>query len=97
MVSQDLLEDQNSKAPYEGIQEQNLKNNIKKMMEILNKREAEIIKLRYGIGRKTSLIFEQIAVIFNVTRERIRQIVIKALRRLRHQCHNTELALYLSS
>ncbi len=79
----DLLEDSNILSPPDTVIHKSLKKHIARALMSLNERETSIIKLRFGLedGREHTL--EEIGKVFNVTRERIRQIELKALKKLR--------------
>jgi RNA polymerase primary sigma factor len=68
---------------------------IKKVISTLSEKEAEIIKRRFGIGDGVSQTLEDVGKEFNVTRERIRQLEGKALRKLRHPSRSQSLKLFL--
>ena len=72
-----------------------LKANIEQVLKTLTYREREIIKLRYGLGDGYCYTLEELGRIFKVTRERIRQIEDKALRKLRHPLRQRTLAGYV--
>ena len=72
-----------------------LKEKIDQVLKTLTYREREIIKLRYGLGDGYSYTLEEVGHIFKVTRERIRQIEAKALRKLRHPSRSRRLKDYL--
>ena len=85
------LPDQMQKAPDEEIVEDSVRKQIKNMLESLDAREAEIIRLYFGFDDKEPLTLEEIGIRFKLTRERIRQIKEKALRRLRHPSRRSQL------
>ncbi len=87
----DVLENDETPNPDEGLMGESLKVEIERALAKLTKREAEVIRLYFGIGREHSLTLEEIGERFDLTRERVRQIKEKALRKLRH--HNRSLAL----
>ena len=80
----DLLPDGAAESPATGASQEMLRGRINKVLKSLSYREREIIKLRYGLGDGYSYTLEEVGHIFKVTRERIRQIELKALRKLRH-------------
>jgi RNA polymerase primary sigma factor len=61
-----------------------VRNQVEEVLESLDDREAEVLRLYFGLGDEEPLTLEEIGVRFNLTRERVRQIKEKALRRLRH-------------
>ncbi len=79
-----FLFDENEKSPTDNAIDNNLQENIKKSLSTLTPREETVIRLRYGIDDHKPKTLEEVGIIFNVTRERIRQIEAKALRKLRH-------------
>ena len=72
-----------------------LKVQMTKVLSTLTRREEKVIRLRFGLGDGTPRTLEEVGTIFNVTRERIRQIEAKALRRLRHPKRSRRLKDYL--
>jgi len=87
----DFLEDNNELSPAESAMRQMLRHKIEHVLRSLTYREREIIKLRYGLGDGYSYTLEETGRIFNVTRERIRQIESKALRKLQHPTRSEHL------
>jgi RNA polymerase primary sigma factor len=87
----DFLEDNNELNPAESAMQQMLRNKIEHVLRSLTYREREIIKLRYGLGDGYSYTLEETGRIFKVTRERIRQIESKALRKLQHATRSEHL------
>ncbi|MDR2140554.1 MAG: sigma-70 family RNA polymerase sigma factor [Deltaproteobacteria bacterium] len=80
----DTLPDQNAIHPESAAIHSDLKDRIRQALGSLTSREAEVLRLRYGIDKPKEYTLEEVGYIFNVTRERIRQIEIKALNKLRH-------------
>ena len=91
----DLIGDKNQPSPEEDVIDGSLREEIENALSTLDKREAEIIRLYYGIGREDSLTLDEIGERYGLTRERIRQIKEKALRRLRHTSRSRKLRPYL--
>jgi RNA polymerase primary sigma factor len=87
----DVLENEETPNPDTELMSESLKVEIERALSKLSKREAEVIRLYFGIGREHSLTLEEIGERFDLTRERVRQIKEKALRKLRH--HNRSMAL----
>ncbi|MEN9839284.1 MAG: hypothetical protein RL177_763 [Bacteroidota bacterium] len=87
----DVLENDETPNPDAELMGESLKVEIERALAKLTKREAEVIRLYFGIGREHSLTLEEIGERFDLTRERVRQIKEKALRKLRH--HNRSMAL----
>ena len=80
----DFIEDTNSVSPMEAVIMRTLKDHTESVLKSLTPREEQVLKLRFGIGDGTEHTLEEVGRTFNVTRERIRQIEYKALRKLRH-------------
>ena len=90
----DFIRDVDQEQTDTGLLEISLQDEINKSLSLLSKREEEIIKLYFGIGEDAALTLEEIGERFNLTRERVRQIKEKALRRLRHPSRRSSLELY---
>ncbi len=80
----DFIEDQSQPAPSDAAAQDMLKQRIENILKTLTYREREIIKLRYGIGDGYTYTLEEVGRIFKVTRERVRQVEAKAIRKLQH-------------
>ena len=80
----DFIEDKNATSPQEAIVSSNLAENTRRVLSTLSPREEQVLKMRFGIGEKANHTLEEVGQDFEVTRERIRQIEAKALRKLRH-------------
>ena len=80
----DFIEDASAKSPARTANFLMLRDQIEKVLATLSKREESIIRLRFGLGDGCPRTLEEVGAIFNVTRERVRQIEVKALRKLRH-------------
>jgi len=91
----DLLPDTGAENPAVGAAQEMLRNRIAKVLKSLSYREREIIKLRYGLGDGYSYTLEEVGHIFKVTRERIRQIEAKAVRKLQAPARSEELAGFI--
>jgi RNA polymerase primary sigma factor len=91
----DLLPDGGAENPAIGAAQEMLRSRISKVLKSLSYREREIIKLRYGLGDGYSYTLEEVGHIFKVTRERIRQIEAKAVRKLQQPTRSTELSGFL--
>jgi RNA polymerase primary sigma factor len=72
-----------------------LKNVINKLLELLTERESEVIKYRFALDEHKELMLHEVGDIINVSRERVRQIEAKALRKLRHPTRSSHLKEYL--
>jgi RNA polymerase primary sigma factor len=91
----DFIEDPNTRAPVDVAAHQMLKEQIEEVLGTLTPREERIVQLRFGLEDGRSRTLEEIAKEFNVTRERIRQIEAKAIRKLRHPSRSKKLRDYL--
>jgi len=91
----DLLPDGGAENPAVGAAQEMLRSRIAKVLKTLSYREREIIKLRYGLGDGYSYTLEEVGHIFKVTRERIRQIEAKAVRKLQQPSRSQELIGFL--
>ena len=91
----DLLPDSAAESPAVGAAQEMLRKRINKVLKTLSYREREIIKLRYGLGDGYSYTLEEVGHIFKVTRERIRQIEAKAVRKLQQPSRSQELVGFL--
>ena len=91
----DFVEDANSIAPPEAATSSGLKNATSEILETLTAREAKVLRMRFGIGMNTDHTLEEVGKQFDVTRERIRQIEAKALRKLRHPSRSEHLRSFL--
>jgi RNA polymerase primary sigma factor len=91
----DLVEDHTSLAPTEATAEQLLKEQIDRVLDELTPREKRVLQLRFGLKDGHARTLEEVGKEFNVTRERIRQIEGKALRKLRHPTRSRKLKGYL--
>jgi RNA polymerase primary sigma factor len=79
----EIVGDDNAVSPFEGLREKNLNSDLSAMVNSLDKREAEIIKLRFGLEGREELTLEEVGKKFHVTRERIRQLEYLALTKMR--------------
>lgn len=91
----DVLENEETPNPDNDLMGESLKVEIERALSKLTDREAEVIRLYFGIGREHSLTLEEIGERFDLTRERVRQIKEKALRKLRHHNRSAALRAYL--
>lgn len=91
----DVIEDDQQPAPDETLMTESLKTEIERALATLSDREAEVISLYFGLNKEHSLTLEEIGERFNLTRERVRQIKEKAIRRLRHASRSKNLRAYL--
>jgi RNA polymerase primary sigma factor len=91
----DVLSNDEIPAPDFTLMTESLRNEIERVLSSLTGREAEVIKLYFGLNKEHSLTLEEIGEKFNLTRERVRQIKEKAIRRLRHASRSKNLRAYL--
>jgi RNA polymerase primary sigma factor len=91
----DFLEDKSMPSPTEVVIGLNLRDQTKKVLATLTPREEQVLRLRFGIGERTDFTLEEVGARFAVTRERIRQIESKALRKLRHPIRARRLRGFL--
>ncbi|MGB9674199.1 MAG: sigma-70 family RNA polymerase sigma factor [Anaerolineales bacterium] len=90
-----FIEDELAEKPYDAVQHLMLQEQIESALATLTPREARVIRLRYGLDRQHQLTLEEVGEKFGLTRERIRQIELQALRRLRHPSRARILREYL--
>src|SRR5688500_10214673 len=91
----DFIEDEKADNPVESATQEMLKDKIEQVLKTLTYREREIIKLRYGIGDGYTYTLEEVGRIFKVTRERVRQVEAKAIRKLQHPVRARKLERFL--
>jgi len=91
----DFIEDNSAESPIETAGTEMLKDRIEDVLKTLTYREREIIKLRYGIGDGYTYTLEEVGRIFKVTRERVRQVEAKAIRKLQHPVRARKLEGFL--
>jgi RNA polymerase primary sigma factor len=91
----DFIEDESAESPVSAATHEMLKEKIETVLQTLSFREREIIKLRYGIGTGYTYTLEEVGRIFKVTRERVRQIEAKAIRKLQHPIRSRKLEGFL--
>lgn len=93
----DFIEDQNITSPIDAATSEGLKEATREVLENLTEREAKVLKMRFGIDMPTDHTLEDVGKQFDVTRERIRQIEAKALRKLRHPSRSEHLRSFLEN
>ncbi|ELY1748787.1 RNA polymerase sigma factor RpoD [Acinetobacter baumannii] len=93
----DFIEDQNITSPIDAATSEGLKEATRDVLENLTEREAKVLKMRFGIDMPTDHTLEEVGKQFDVTRERIRQIEAKALRKLRHPSRSEHLRSFLEN
>jgi RNA polymerase primary sigma factor len=92
----DFIEDERQESPSESATNDMLRQRINDVLKTLTYREREILKLRYGIGDGYTYTLEEVGRIFKVTRERVRQVESKAIRKLQHPVRKQRLASFLN-
>ncbi|MEE8381329.1 MAG: RNA polymerase sigma factor RpoD [Thermodesulfobacteriota bacterium] len=90
----DFIEDKKIASPGEAAVNRNLQDQTKKILSTLTPREEKVLRMRFGIGEKADHTLEEVGQDFDVTRERIRQIEAKALRKLRHPSRSKKLRTF---
>ncbi|MFN0315514.1 MAG: RNA polymerase sigma factor RpoD [Burkholderiales bacterium] len=93
----DFIEDQNTLAPVDAAVYSSLREATKEVLDTLTPREAKVLRMRFGIEMNTDHTLEEVGKQFDVTRERIRQIEAKALRKLRHPSRSERLRSFLDT
>ena len=93
----DFIEDDSVDSPVQSATQEMLKDRIDHVLKTLTYREQEIIKLRYGIGDGYTYTLEEVGKIFKVTRERVRQVEAKAIRKLQHPVRSRKLEGFLDN
>ncbi len=91
----DFIEDKNAVNPAEAVINMNLSDQTRKVLKTLTPREEKVLRMRFGIGEKNDHTLEEVGQDFEVTRERIRQIEAKALRKLRHPSRAKSLKTFV--
>jgi RNA polymerase primary sigma factor len=91
----DFIEDTNVMSPIDNTTDINLMETVRDVLAGLTPREAKVLRMRFGIDMNTDHTLEEVGKQFDVTRERIRQIEAKALRKLRHPSRSEQLRSFL--
>jgi RNA polymerase primary sigma factor len=91
----DFIEDNNTLAPADAALHASMRNVVKDVLDSLTPREAKVLRMRFGVEMSTDHTLEEVGKQFDVTRERIRQIEAKALRKLRHPSRSDKLKSFL--
>ena len=91
----DFIEDKGAVSPANATAYSMLKEQMDEVLDTITEREEKVLRLRFGIGDGYSRTLEEVGKIFNVTRERVRQIEAKALRKLRHPTRSRKLKNFL--
>src|SRR5574343_235531 len=93
----DFIEDTNNTAPIEAAMQSGLRDVVRDILDSLTPREAKVLRMRFGIEMSTDHTLEEVGKQFDVTRERIRQIESKAVRKLKHPSRSDKLRTYLDN
>ncbi len=93
----DFIEDKSLVSPADAVINMNLAEQTRKVLATLTPREEKVLRMRFGIGEKSDHTLEEVGQDFEVTRERIRQIEAKALRKLRHPSRSKQLKSFIES
>jgi len=93
----DFIEDKSILLPSEAVINMNLADQTRKVLKTLTPREEKVLRMRFGIGEKSDHTLEEVGQDFEVTRERIRQIEAKALRKLRHPSRSKQLRSFVDT
>lgn len=91
----DVLEDNSEEKPDDGLMNDSLRREVQRALSTLTKRESDVVTLYFGLNKHQAMTLEEIGEKFNLTRERVRQIKEKAIRRLRHTSRSKALKPYL--
>ncbi|HYG34890.1 MAG TPA: sigma-70 family RNA polymerase sigma factor, partial [Clostridia bacterium] len=91
----DFIEDKGAQKPFDGINDRLLRERLDQVLALLSQRERNILEMRFGLVDGCSHTLEEIGKLYNVTRERIRQLEAKALRKLRHPTRSRRLRGFL--
>ena len=92
---EDFIEDKEVVSPQDAAISSSMASQIKRVLSTLSKREEQILRMRFGIGEKHDHTLEEVGQDFNVTRERIRQIEVKALKKLKHYSRAKKLKSFI--
>ena len=93
----DFIEDKSIQSPADAVIAQNLGEQTRRVLATLTPREEKVLRMRFGIGEKSDHTLEEVGQDFEVTRERIRQIEAKALRKLRHPSRSKQLKSFVDT
>jgi RNA polymerase primary sigma factor len=91
----DFIEDEDAPSPIDSAAREMLREQVRHALESLSDREREVLELRFGLNDGKEHTLEEVSRYFNVTRERVRQIEAKALRKMRHPARSRDLRDYL--
>ncbi len=93
----DVIEGTNDTAPVEAAMQAGLREVVRDILDSLTPREAKVLRMRFGIEMSTDHTLEEVGKQFDVTRERIRQIEAKAIRKLKHPSRSDKLRSFIDS
>jgi len=93
----DFIQDENMQSPIDSATAESLREATLEILETLTPREAKVLRMRFGIEMNTDHTLEEVGKQFDVTRERIRQIEAKALRKLRHPARSEKLRSFIET
>jgi len=93
----DFIEDKSVISPVESVINNNCEDQVRRVLKTLTPREEKVLRMRFGIGEKSDHTLEEVGQDFEVTRERIRQIEAKALRKLRHPSRSKQLRAFIEN
>jgi RNA polymerase primary sigma factor len=92
----DFIEDEDALGPMDAASRELLRDQVQKTLDILTERERQVLELRFGLTDGEERTLEEVSKMFDITRERVRQIEAKALRKLRHPMRSRLLREYFS-
>jgi len=90
------IKDESLMPQFDAMAQENLAGVVKEILDSIDPREAEVLRMRFGIGMDDDHTLEEVGQQYNVTRERIRQIEAKALRKLKHPARSAKLETFIS-
>ena len=93
----DFIEDTHNVAPMEAAMQSGLRTIVSELLEGLTAREAKVVRMRFGIDMSSDHTLEEVGRQFDVSRERIRQVEAKAMRKLKHPSRSEKLRMYADS